>query len=241
MRAAIIDDLAPCRAEINACLTRYLNEHYAGECPVIVEFTSGKSFLSGFVPESWDIIFLDQYMEGLSGIDTAKRIRQTDRLVPLVFITTSDSHAVESYGVRACGYLVKPYAYSDFEKTMELAGIEKLRAARFIHIGREKILLREILWCDQDGHYLQIHTDGQGVLRFRLPFTAASGQLSAFAQFLPCYKSCIVNVERVDRIDGTAFVMDTGERVLFSAREQRKISKLYTERLFELARADALF
>lgn len=35
------------------------------------EFSSGEDFLSQFQPEAWDVIFIDQYMDGLSGIDTA--------------------------------------------------------------------------------------------------------------------------------------------------------------------------
>ena len=122
MRAAIIDDLESCREDLRKCLHQYLNGHYAGETPAVGEFSSGEDFLSQFQPEAWDVIFIDQYMDGLSGIDTARKIREKDRLAALVFVTTSVSHAVESYGVRACGYLVKPYDYGDFEKTMELAG-----------------------------------------------------------------------------------------------------------------------
>ena len=145
MRVAIIDDLSLCREEMRKCLYRYLEENYAGEEPVIKEFAGGEEFLSCFVPEVWDIIFIDQYMTGISGIDTARKIRETDRLVALVFVTTSESHAIESYGVRACGYLLKPYLYEDFARTMDLAGLDKVRSARFIRMEQEKILLHEIL------------------------------------------------------------------------------------------------
>ena len=75
-----------------------------------------------------------------------------------------------SYGVRACGYLLKPYLYEDFARTMDLAGLDKVRSARFIRMEEEKILLHEILWCDRDEHYIQVHTDKRGILRFRNSF-----------------------------------------------------------------------
>lgn len=240
MRAAIIDDMESCRLDLRKCLHRYLNEHYAGETPIVEEFSSGEDFLSQFQPESWDVIFIDQYMAGLSGIDTAGQIRERDKLAALVFVTTSVSHAVESYGVRACGYLVKPYDYGDFEKTMELAGLEKIRNARFIRVEREKVLLREILWCDKDEHYTQIHTDRRGVLRFRLSFAELNGLLAPYPQFLPCYKGCIVNAERVERIDALAFRMDNGASVPFAQREKKKLEGLYSAYLFQREREDAL-
>lgn len=240
MRAAIIDDLEPCREELQTCLRRYFREHYAGETPTVGTFSSGEDFLSQFQPEAWDVIFIDQYMTGLSGIDTARKIRERDKLAALVFVTTSVSHAVESYGVRACGYLVKPYDYGGFEKTMELAGVEKIRSARFVRVEQEKVLLREILWCDKDEHYTQIHTDRRGVLRFRLPFGELAGLLAPYPQFLPCYKGCIVNAERVERIDALAFRMDNGAGVPFARREKKKLEGLYSAYLFRREREDAL-
>lgn len=102
--------------------------------------------MSQFQLEAWDVIFIGQYMAGLSGIDTVRKIRERDRLAALGFDTTSRSHAVESYRVRASGYLVKPYDYGDFEKTMELCGVEKIRNARFIRVEQ-----KQAGFCD--GHW----------------------------------------------------------------------------------------
>lgn len=41
---------------------------------MIEDFESGEDFLSRFLPEAYDIIFIDQYMDGLSGIGVTKRI-----------------------------------------------------------------------------------------------------------------------------------------------------------------------
>lgn len=240
MRVAVIDDLYLGREEIRKCLCRYLNESYAGETPVIDDFSSGEDFLSCFMPEVWDMIFIDQYMPGLSGIETAQKIREKDKLAALVFVTTSQSHAVESYGVRACGYLVKPYEYEAFKKTMDLAGVGKIRDGRFLCVEQEKILLREILWCDRDEHYIQIHTDRRGILRFRISISELSCLLAAFPQFLNCYKGCIVNAERVERIDGLDFLMDTGVRIPFARREKKKLEALFSAYLFRREREDVL-
>lgn len=240
MRAAIIDDLATCRKEIRSCLYRYLEENYAGETPIIQEFESGEDFLSREPKDTWDIIFIDQYMEGLSGIKTAEKIRGWDKFVTLVFVTTSLDHAIESFSVRASGYLVKPYSYHQFEKMMELARLDKIRSARFISVEKNKVLLREILWCGQNGHYVEVHTDKRGVFRFRLPFGEFTKRLTPYPQFLTCYKGCIVNMERAERIDALDFVMDTGEKVPFSGRDRKKIETLFDEYMFQREREDSL-
>lgn len=241
MRAAIIDDLALCREELKENLTRYFSENYIGEEPVVEEFASGSEFMKMFQPEHYDVIFIDQYMEGLSGIDTAREIRRRDTSVALIFVTTSCGHAVDSYGVRACGYLVKPYSYEAFEQTMKLARVEKILKARFICVGDDKILLRDIVWCDRDGHYIQIHTDSCGVMRYRMAFSALETALASYPQFLQCYRGLMVNMDRAERIEEMEFFMDTGERVPFRKRDQADLRKRFSHYMFQKEREGGLF
>ncbi len=71
-------------------------------------FSSGEDFLGAFTPGKYDLIFLDIYMDGITGMETAKRIRQTDHDCRIIFITISPEFAVESYNVNASFYLLKP-------------------------------------------------------------------------------------------------------------------------------------
>lgn len=238
MKIAIIDDLIECINEIRSCINLFFQEHYINELIDINDYSSGEEFLSNFRKDSFDLIFIDQYMNGLSGISTAKKIRQIDELVVLVFITSSRDHAVDSYQVRASGYLLKPFTYIDFKNTLSIIGIKKLKNARFICIDNEKILLREILWCNIDGHYIQIHTTQRGILRYRLPFKTVSNELQKYSQFLTCYKGCIINLDHVERIDNVDFILMTGEKVPFSKRYKKKIETDYHSYLFQKARED---
>lgn len=240
MKVAIIDDLLEYRNEIRSCIHRFFSDIYTDEMLYIDEFCCGEDFLTVFRKDAYDFVFIDQYMERLSGIDTAKVVRQIDELVMLIFITTSREHAVESYQVRASGYLVKPFSYEEFKQTMVLAGVSKLRNARFISVQNEKILLREILWCDIDGHYVQVHTQQRGVLRYRVPFATLSDKLINYPQFLNCYKGCLINLEHVEAIDELEFILISGERILFSKRDKKRIENEYHTYLFHKAREDEL-
>ena len=109
MKCAILDDQQGCRSEICESLRRYAKHRMSAETLQLDEYASGEAFLKTFRKERYDLLFLDQYMNELSGLATAQEIRRQDPVVPLVFVTTSRDHAVDSYGVRASGYLVKPY------------------------------------------------------------------------------------------------------------------------------------
>ena len=240
MQVAIIDDLAVCRKEIKEYLLRYIRENYQGEEPELDEFESGTRFLDAFRPQVYDVIFIDQYMEGMSGMDTAREIRRVDEEAALIFVTTSCDHAVDSYGVRACGYLIKPFTYEAFGETMRLARLEKIMNARFIALGDDRILLKETLWCDRDGHYVQIHTDMRGVLRYRVTIAFLEAVLSAYPQFLPCYRGLIINMDRVRRMEELEFLMDTGERVPFRKRDHKEIKSRFSQYMFRRARGEDL-
>ena len=58
--------------------------------------------------ENYDVLLLDIIMPGLNGIGAAREIRENDRSIPIIFLTSSPEFAVESYRVRAFDYLLKP-------------------------------------------------------------------------------------------------------------------------------------
>ena len=66
--------------------------------------------MKNFAKDQYDVIFLDIYMDGMTGMDAARAIREIDRVVRIIFITTSTEFAVDSYEVSAFGYLLKPHS-----------------------------------------------------------------------------------------------------------------------------------
>ena len=55
-----------------------------------------------------DAAFLDIEMYGLNGIELAKRFKESDPHLSIVFVTGFSQYAVDAFSVHACGYLLKP-------------------------------------------------------------------------------------------------------------------------------------
>lgn len=236
MHIAVIDDQAACRSEICGHLHTFFDQHYAGTALEIEEFESAEAFFLRFTPERFHLILIDYYMDGMTGLEAARQIRAADPDAAMIFITTSRDYAVESYLVQASGYLLKPFRYEDFERALQLARLRSLVDRECLTIEGKRVLLRDIVYCDVDGHYAQIHmADGQ-LLRFRMAFSQLAGQLASYASLLPCYRGCLVNLKRVDRLNELAFRMDTGETVAFRKKDRAEIEKRYARFLFEQAR-----
>lgn len=88
MKLAIVDDLKTDSDRLAGFVHTYMEQHQL-KLDALDQFESGESFLSGFTSGSYDLIFLDIYMTGITGMETAKKIRQIDHDCRLIFITTS--------------------------------------------------------------------------------------------------------------------------------------------------------
>ena len=85
----------------------------------LYRFTNGDELISAHRAYGMDLILLDMIMPLLSGMDTARELRQADTAVRLVFLTSSPEFALESYEVRAFDYLLKPVTYERLAQLLD--------------------------------------------------------------------------------------------------------------------------
>jgi len=79
----------------------------------IVTASSGEEAIAMAGDRDYALILLDVHMEGIDGIETARRLREREALqhVPIIFITASENSGermFEGYGAGAVDYLFKP-------------------------------------------------------------------------------------------------------------------------------------
>ena len=55
----------------------------------------------------------------LNGMDTAKELRQSDKAVQIIFLTSSSEFALEAFEVKARGYLLKPISYEKLKEQLD--------------------------------------------------------------------------------------------------------------------------
>ncbi len=76
----------------------------------VVTTNSGAEALDLINEEVFDIVFLDENMPGISGLETLERIRNKQPGLPVVMITKSEEEAImnDAIGGRISDYLIKP-------------------------------------------------------------------------------------------------------------------------------------
>lgn len=209
-------------------LSRYEKEN--GVSFSVHVFRNGLDFLDR-VREGFDIVFMDIEMPHLDGLTTARKMRETDETVALVFVTNMAQYAINGYEVNAFDYIVKPIDYMSFR--MKLA-----RVIRYldIHIdrgvmlsttqlGKVRVNYSDIYYFEGDKHYVNVYTK-QGKLQIRSAMKELEKQFEA-QSFARCSTSFLVNLRYVYRTDA-ANVYLSGDTALPLSRTKKEefLSKL---------------
>ena len=86
-------------------------QKYLGDLILLFEARNGREAMELFEQEAPQLVILDIEMPGLTGLEVARRIRETDKNCGILFLTGYDkfAYARQAISVRALDYLLKPY------------------------------------------------------------------------------------------------------------------------------------
>lgn len=170
---------------------------------------------SGYKP---DVLFLDIYMQEASGITVAKELREMRYDGAIVFITASQEHALEAFGVNAFQYLVKPVRSQALSLVLDKLfknGEDKKKDCILLRIeGRVcRVSVDDIVYCEAQGKNQCLHLSRGVRQQLRMSMMEIYGMLEERKKFARVGASYIVNLEHVVSIDGQKICMDNDENI----------------------------
>lgn len=221
IRVAIVDDDGADRKKIRDCLdfvARKENQIFE-----VSEFCNAESFFMKF-DCNYDVIFMDIEMPYCDGMTAAKRLRQIDNVVTLVFITNLAQYAVAGYEVDALDYILKPVDKYSFALKMKrvIARVAK-NAEDSIMVSTEDgdiVPLRAstVRYVEVRGHYVVFHT-ADGEFTQYATLKSVEDKMKNFS-FAKCNRCFLVNLSYVEKINGDEAVV--GGEGLQISRPQKK-------------------
>ena len=153
------DDPASCQRVLD-----YLNQYRSetGTEFTISVFDDGEQIVEKYTP-MYDILFLDIEMQHMDGMAAARRIRERDNTVVIVFITAAPQYAINGYEVQALSYLLKPVPYFAFRQELKRSiDMVRRRGSESLLIeagGRQmRVELADVLYLESIRHTIIVHT-----------------------------------------------------------------------------------
>jgi DNA-binding LytR/AlgR family response regulator len=194
------------------------------EVELIAEARSGDEALRLIRQFKPDVVVLDIEMPGLDGLAVAARLRPTDPVPEVIFVTAFTHHAVQAFELDAADYLTKPF---DFERLRAAIRRAKGRLEarhsdqRFAELqtlvvslqqasgpstheteiwvrrsdGLHRQPLEEVDHILAQGDYIELHAGGVAHL-VRDTISALEQRIDP-ARFVRCHRSVIVNLSFV--------------------------------------------
>lgn len=242
MKIAICDDLAEQRRILKDYIRRLEKEEHL-EID-ICEFTDGNELVDYFNTSTTkpDIIFLDIYMHELDGINAMKSLRAKGYDGSVVFCTTSIEHAVESYKLKADGYLVKPYNYDEFIEAIWRCRRHfenSKRSLKFVSDRLEySIPLKEIVYIETEQRYCVVHTKTESIHTYR-KIGEFESDVSGEASFMKIGRCYLVNLNAVKSFDSDKLNLSNGDSIAFPTRERKRLAQAVNDFFWSVARGDA--
>lgn len=234
MHLIIVEDLENDRAQLAALIRRDCAGHQ--EPLDLSFFESGEDFLSRYRPHSCDGLFLDILLGGLTGMEVARRVRETETRLPIIFTTTERDYAVDGFAVKATDYLVKPLTAEQVARCMERlreylsvpASISLLEPSGRGHSAPVDVALDDILYGQYLDHVMTVYTRF-GPVRTRSSFQDFTAQLPHTGRFCVCGRGLVVNLSCVARVLDGELLLKNGERLFFSRKRRREIQRAFAE------------
>ncbi len=209
MKCIIVDDEPVARKILREFTAQVPFLELAGEFENVAKT---RAFLHS---EQADLMFLDIEMPKMSGLDYLKR----STIDPLVILTTAfPEYALEGYELDIIDYLLKPIAFNRFSKAVQKAkeynelrlGTPVVAHPSYLFVRSEKriekVELKEILYIESFGNYVNIHTESKKIVAY-LTLKGLEAQLPA-NEFIKIHQSFLVSFSRISAIEGNQVIIN---------------------------------
>ncbi len=165
-----------------------------------------------------DIIFCDINMPMLNGIAAARLLKEhTDHLI---YVTAYREYALDAFGVKASGYLVKPvddkaviHSVADIIKQKNRRQDKSLEEVLFIKGNHKnsftKLALKEIVSIEAMLNYVTIRCLDSEEITY-LSLKSVAEMLGKHENFYRVSKSVIINIDHMKTVDGNVIRLKNG-------------------------------
>lgn len=233
IRVALCDDEQTEVVKTHKMLIGYGKSHRDTDFDIGI-FESAEQLLTkvreGYAP---DIILMDIYMgTGQTGIDAARELRTMGIRSRIIFLTSSEQHALEAFRVEAAQYLVKPVAdaelFSLLDKQLDILDDEK---QKYIALEADnktfRVMVQNIVYCEAQGKRQYLYMADGTQICVRMTMAVLEELFMAYEEIIRIGKWYIINMDHVESLNSQAVQMSNGQILYLSRGAYQSLRKRY--------------
>ena len=208
-RVAIVDDSIKDAEFVQGILNSWADLRQANIQAEV--FPSAESFLFRYAEDKdWDILLLDIEMGAMDGVTMAKRVRQDNEAVQIVFITGYSDYIAEGYEVAALHYLMKPVNREKLLTVLDRAMEKRKQEERCLNLEAYGEMMRipfyEIRYLDVHQNYVTVHAKAD----YTVKRTLGDFEKELDDRFCRVGRGMILNLKYVQRVTKTEVRLSDG-------------------------------
>ena len=175
-----------------------------------LEYSSGEALLSDVGSmKRCDLLVLDILMDGMNGMEVARKIRMHNNEVSILFISSYVKFCPEGYSVKAVGYILKDDFFErNISTTLKTIIPDLIRHNNEIMLktssGERRLKVSKIMCVESNNHYVTYYLNRNEGYSVRERFSDAAQTMQQYG-FLLIHRGCIVN---------PAFILDIKKNYL---------------------------
>lgn len=200
-------------------------------------FDQGDELINNYQKNKIDIIFLDIMMPLLNGMEVAYEIRKNDPIVKIIFLTSSSEFALESYDVKASGYLIKPTTYKRLCSLLDDCKQSIHHEPDFIivktEIGFQKIYYHQIECIEAQNKRVLFYLEHGKCIEVLDTFVHCSKELLLNDGFYKCHRSYLVYLPAVDHFNSLEIETKSHRNIPIARTYSKDFKETYFEYMFK--------
>ena len=194
-------------------------------------FESAEEYLFKAEQNYYDVIFLDISMRGQNGMELARQIREKEKDVILVFVTSDASYVFDGYEVGAYRYLMKPVDEKKLWEILDYARSQiEVEEENYILVKKDsqsvRVNLKDIIYIEAQKHYVNLCMENKESINIKTAFTELLQETQEKSDtILLTHRSYAVNIEKVVRIGRTECVLSDSSVIPVSRSFYKEVNE----------------